>query len=435
MKGPLFSPGRFLSGVLLLLIACQAPRVSAGPAKQSNGGTRKHPTENTVPQGELTKIETFPFPAPAPASILSFIPCFEGNELYVVYGETQNRGGMVLPPSPPSLPVRRLTLDSQGIKQYPRPSLDGYQTAARIAFNVGPLGALYGLFQAYRHVHAVTDSGAQADYVVVKYNDDGSVDSQAALSGIPSGRLTPHEFEAFPNGTLLVIGILQTVPMSRQQAARIRNPKFLPKGVTGHPIPGLLPFAGIFDRSGDFMQQLRLGQDAGSNPGPANGDDEGTEAAQSRNNEARKSPGSVPPKDRWLLNVGSSLMISGPEGDIYVLWPSNPAVLYEISSGGQVVHKTEIKFPAPNVHPTQMSRAGDSQIFITFMGTEIDKNREMHGITMTALVNPMNGKILSTFQLPPHNGLLPACAAGPNELLFIGSLKDNRLEIVKYAAR
>jgi hypothetical protein len=81
-----------------------------------------------------------------------------------------------------------------------------------------------------------------------------------------------------------------------------------------------------------------------------------------------------------------------------------------------------------------MNLAGTSQLFITFAGTTVDEQRHVHIVMLFARVDAATGKIDATYRLPPKTNLMPACADGPNELLFWGSTKDGNLEVVRYSA-
>jgi hypothetical protein len=52
-----------------------------------------------------------------------------------------------------------------------------------------------------------------------------------------------------------------------------------------------------------------------------------------------------------------------------------------------------------------------------------------------ALLDINSGKITDTYDLPPGASGTSACATPQNEFLFLGTSKDNQLEVVKYAAR
>ena len=117
------------------------------------------------------------------------MPSSHQGDIYAAYNTTPPYPGLSTSPASTPLPLRKLSLDSQTITEYAAKSLDGYQSFYRVAFNVGPWGKLYSLYQAYREAHQLS-AFVPSDLVIVKFDDDGSVDSRVKLSGLPSGPMT-----------------------------------------------------------------------------------------------------------------------------------------------------------------------------------------------------------------------------------------------------
>jgi hypothetical protein len=414
---------KFVLALALGWDAASAQTVAHG-ATPPKGGLGEAPRE-------LKATETIRFPFPSPTVALLWMPCNAEGDIYAVY-DTASVRGLTAPPNPTLLPIRELLPDSQTVKEFPVRPLDGYPSSYRVGFNLGPRGHVYGLFIAYRHPHALAQGGGVP--VVVKYNDDGSVDSQIKLSGYPSGVLQATVFGVFGDGNFLVTGVLDA--SSPAQAAK-RHYAPPPKGVVVHqPPPGLRPFTGIFDHSGNFLQEMRLPWDVG--PGSqasataARQTGSGHSAGARSNGHHRPE---APPNfaSDWLTDLNQTLVVSGTEDNMYLLRPSSPVLLYEISSGGQVTRDVRVKLPARGVRPTEMSRAGNTSMLIAFSGTRVDRKGRVRTITVFAVVDPVTGRITAAYRLPPNANLMPtACAVGPGDFEFVGSTKSSKLKIVKY---
>ncbi|MDE3137959.1 MAG: hypothetical protein KGL59_15365 [Acidobacteriota bacterium] len=308
--------------------------------------------------------------------------------------------------------------------------MDGYQSFYRIAFNVGPWGNLYALYQAYRQVHQLS-AFVPSDVLIVKFDDDGSVDSRVKLSGLPSGRLLPTDFDAFADGSFLVTGDLYTSTLPVQEPGDARVPKVV---IQHHTPAGMGSFTGIFDAQGRFVQELHLPGDVKPSVRGEGSPEEGPPADHAASAERKEQTGERASSSDWSMAIDLSLSASDRENNIYLLRASNPAILYQVSSSGQVIHQAHVKIPVKGVSPVQMNLAGTSQLFITFAGTTVDEQRHVHIVMLFARVDAATGKIDATYRLPPKTNLMPACADGPNELLFLGSTKDGNLEVVRYSA-
>jgi hypothetical protein len=386
--------------------------------------------EQAPPPRDLRREGTVRFPGPAPTGVIAKVPCSQQGDIYASYNTTPPYPGLSATPASTFPPLRKLSLDSRTITEYAPKSLDGYQSFHRVAFNVGPWGKLYALYQAYREAHQLS-AFVPSDLVIVKFDDDGSVDSRVKLSGLPSGRLQPTDFDVFADGSFLLTGDLDTSTLPAQEPGRVHIPKVK---IVHHPLPGHRPFTGTFDAQGRFVQELHLPGDVGSRPSEEAGPEESSPAGQGASVEHKEQNGEGASSSDWSMAIDLSLSASDPENNIYLLRASNPAMLYKVSSGGQVIHQAHVKFPAKGVSPVQMNLAGTSRLFITFAGTMVDEQRHVHLVMLFARVDPATGKIEATYRLPPKTKLMPACADGPNELLFFGSTKDGSLEVVKYSA-
>lgn len=441
---------------LCLLALCafgQASGQTAAPGSQAKAAVPKKP--EPPPPRVLKLAQTIPFPLPTWTGVAASDYCDAEGNIYFVYTAAKPRiiywpakqGGQTaatssglmpvrLPTSVTDQPITKLSLDSQSVTQYALRSLEGYRAYSRVGFSVDRWGNVYALFSAQRTSVAEEGPGAR-DYVIVKFNDDGTVDSTVRLRNPPTVRLDAMHFEAFADGNFLVTGTVAPRRRRSSHEAGSSHPRKVI--VVGHTPPGFRPFTAIFDGSGRLVQEPELPDDVSPNSPPADAQNEESQGARSG---AAKTQGSKTeePKDlfrtspgmRWVMAVNNSLMLAGPEDTVYLLRASNPAILYKLSSDGRVIQQARIDYPVKYAHPMQMSLAGPSSLWITFASTTVDRNRNAHSFSTFALVDPDTGKVTATYRLPGKTLAFPVCATGPNDFLFLRGIKNGKLEVAKY---
>lgn len=436
----------FALGILALCALGQSRSPGPGAARQARAHEQKRrgaPEKRSVPVQELREVAAISFPTPSPASTLVPDYCDGEGNIYLVYGASNPRGGPVAnnPTDLNAQPVTKLTLDSQSLTEYATPSLSGYQSLRRSAFSVDVFGNVYALFRGYRSSFSTQGAGIWS-WVIVKFDGDGSVDSAVALQNPPSGWLRPLHFEAFASGGFLVTGTVHSSGMSSGQQP---GTKFA---------AGEGPFTGVFDRYGHFVQEVKLPKDilpgskaefpdhiplkrrltrkrgaparTGVKPGTAN--PEGGKTAKGEN------PATAPSKANWATIDDLSVTLPGPEDTVYLLRPSNPAILYAVSSDGQVVHEAHVQYPGRNLRVVDASPAGRSSVVIEFFGTKPDGRGGFRGYFLFSLVDPATGEVTARYKLPGKRSPFFACATGPNDLEFIRSARNSHLEVEKYSA-
>ncbi len=387
-----------------------------------------------IPQS-LTRGEATRFPLPAATAVSAWNYCDQEGDVYLLYASAKPRIGLgpMITPSVAGQPITKLSPDSQGVTTFSPGHLSGYQSLVLGAFSVDRHGDVYGLYQA-QPSSLTAGSNQEEQSVIVKYDSDGSVDSVARTHNPPSGVFDPAHFVAFSDGNLLVTGILYP-PRPQPSASHPLRQK-----IVHHALPGSRPFTGIFDQHGHFLKEIKLPGDvspevpakvsSNNKPGETRSN---SPSPQKGKNVARRKPFVTPPGMRWVLAMLSSLTVAGPEDTAYLLRPSNPPILYTLSSYGQVIAETHLHAPPTgHMHPINMSLAGRSDLLINFSGEVVGKKGYPESVRIFELVNPSTGKVIADYRLPKGAGAMPACAAGPNDFLFLGSTKDGKLEIVSY---
>lgn len=177
------------AGLLLLGVTLGAVN---GLARQA------HSVEpSLVPTLDLHRAEVIRFNSPGPAVVQSKINCGRGGDIYAVYSSASPREMW-------STPIRRISISSRSVTEYPIPAISGYEKLARASFDVGTDGTLYALLQAYPQ--SGSKSKSDPVYLIVKYKDDGRLDSYYAIGELPGKRVQPTSLAVFADGSFLISG-------------------------------------------------------------------------------------------------------------------------------------------------------------------------------------------------------------------------------------
>jgi hypothetical protein len=256
--------------------------------------------------------------------------------------------------------------------------------------------------------------------VIVKFNSDGSVDSIIRLHNPPAGRLHPRLFGVFPDGQLLLTGIVDA----------------------GNGL-GRIPFIGVFDSYGNFEENVIL-PNAVVPSTPAKTKRNAPDAGRPKVGGLKKK-GRMPrkktrpkiPMGTYQLALGEGRILGGPTDNLYLLQPGNPLALYVVSPGGQVVRAVEIHSPRPGLGLASFEPAGRDYFFATFFGFGRLSIRKqgLHGslLLVPALIDAASGKVTATFHASRKiSRLRPACAEGPNAFEFVGGTKNHKLKVVLF---
>jgi hypothetical protein len=160
---------------------------------------------------------------------------------------------------------------------------------ARASFDVSANGTLYALLQAYPQ----SDPKSKPDpvYLIVKYKDDGRLDSYFKIGEVPGKRVEPTSLAVFADGSFLVSGTTME-----------KTPDGTSWGV----------FSAIFDQMGAFrapVTLLKLDTPAESNGSPVLRGAPSTTAQQKAAEKEKDSLKAIP--------LASSLhSFSSPDGNI-----------------------------------------------------------------------------------------------------------------------
>ncbi len=216
-------------------LAADQSRVRPQSVKKQAATRGKAKVKAKLPIRYLREEETVRFPAPSPGIVQVGAGC-AGNDIFIVYG-TNARAVLQSPNGSAPIPVRKISPDSQSVTPYAVNSLGKYQRYRRSTFSVDRWGKVYAMYSAFRHGRGLPlgltlEESERPAYVIVKFNNDGSVDSIVRLHDPPYGQLHPVSFGVFSNGQYLVTGLLRSESGLGQT----------------------VPYTVICDGSGDFVQ-------------------------------------------------------------------------------------------------------------------------------------------------------------------------------------
>lgn len=366
--------------------------------------------DNESPVRELREDGTVSLAAPPPTAVVTGRKCDSKGSIYLVYSgtvaEMMNRANASW-----DLPITRVSLESDEVTQYPTISMPDYNMQYRESFNVDRWGIVYGLVTAFpppKEGHA-----PEPDHFIIKFKDDGSVDSTVQLMGPKPGRFMPNSFDVFSDGTFLVTGIDVVSPDGRERR----------------------PLTGIFDRSGRFVRELTLTDDVSPSPSEKEGESGKPPVSPDQHEAAQPGPNSTTPAHSWAVAVGQGGIISGPDGNLYLLRASDPVRLYGISPGGEVIHQVEIRSPGKGLELLELSFVDEQSLFVEFspVASGLDANPDFGSKTTLGLIDLGTGKLTATYQTPANmSNLVPGCPISSNEFSFLGTGKDGKLAVVKF---
>jgi hypothetical protein len=227
---------RARAGVLLAAVSLAA-QAHPVPSPIPTARKRAAGLSQTPPSRQLYPAGTTKLSAPGPGAVLGQVQCDANGNVYmnsvptVQLAREEARFG--------TTPLTRLALGSGNTTEFQYPSFSEYSSHYDQGFYVTPRGDVYPMAEARPR----KSSGAGSNFpvnVIIKYKDDGTVDSIIKLRPPTGVHFLAHKFAAFLDGRVLVTGLRVGGP-----------PPYLPLG----------PFTGVFDRDGGYIGPLALPND------------------------------------------------------------------------------------------------------------------------------------------------------------------------------
>ncbi len=223
---------------------------------------------------------------------------------------------------------------------------------------------------------------AQPQIYVLHFSSDGSPSSPIRLDA----DLQPYQFAPFANGNLLASGF-QRDPQNKSDPGRA--------------------YTAVFSADGRLLAQLSF------EPPP--------EPARA----AAKSATSQPQRATPTLDLADSE--PGPDGNIYALRRSSPALIYVISPAGKILRTLKVRGPAPGVMPNTF-HVSANRLAVSFWADDTHS----HALVV---VDAQTGRRIATYSDTGALGPSFACySADEGVFTFLHLGEGNTLEVIRAEA-
>lgn len=372
------------------------------------------------PVEALQLRRTTVFSSPAPTGFRGGTQCDSEGHAFVQFAVL---GGFPLHVEPFSS-ISEIILDDRRIVAYrtPRLSESDYPHATVTSFGVTPDGRLYALVFTRRFASGGRFLSGPA-YYVERFKDDGASDSITPIQTPPG---VAHWYAdllvPFSGGELLITGT-STTEAKRPGPSSWR------------------PFTAIYGPSGRFVRQVALPQDISS-------DSSKGDAAKPRAGErpkAQSSQAQAPnPKQYFDVAISTGGLVSGPDGNVWILRESDPIRLYAVDSAGEVFQHFEVSPPAPGLMPFDFGFVSPEEVFFEFVrlprlsGHSAPSPSPKGPSNLIGVFNTISQRFEALYALPEGKDKMLgtiACSDGNGGFLYLGSTRDGRLAVYDYAPR
>lgn len=423
--------------VLVVAIATflgDRPTIASPQARAPKSGAE---TESP-PTVTLRLRETTVLASPAPNAFAAGNRCDSSGDVFVRLGLFDpTRIGVQIDPA-----VSEVIPESKRIVTYgnsPPLSSSDYPSSTLRSFNVTPAGAVYALITARPKPSSESPSPVR-EYYVEGFKDDGTTASITHIEAPPGAtHWSANLLDAFHDGSLLIAGTVSRGSGSEQPSASSWR-----------------AFTAIYDPSGRFVREVTLPGDvvndlAGDNgsvqqgikkgeaPTPAGKVGEPLDAADKAQSVAGAQTQAVPtrlPKagESFDLSVATGDVVSGPDGNLWILRASDPLRLYAVSSAGEVVRHFQFSPPAPGLKPFDFGFTGPEQIFFKFVHFAGSSGPSSGSPNVLGVFNAVSERFDALYALPDtEKGFrVLACSDGHGGFLYLGGTADNHLAVYDY---
>lgn len=398
-------------------------RVFAGPQAT---GTVSGPS-NLPAAVPLRLQKTSQLDFPAPNASRNGAKCDAGGSVFVQFGNYDfGRQQFQLDSA-----ISEVSPDSKRVVAHriPAPSASDYPNPRLMSFSVLPSGEVYALISTRRTASDGEPKPAEYEHYVEQLKEDITTDSMTRIQAPPgAARWSADLLGAFPKGNFLIAG------QKSEEAGR----------------PGAgswRPFTAIYDSSGRFLIELTLPDDVANNSSEDTGSADTNAAAAAGTAPARGSsdhaaapvPSTQPPKPSESLGVSirSGGIVSGPDGNLWILRESKPLRLYAVDAAGQVVRHFQFSSPVPGLTPAQFGFAGPEQIFFDFVRfphADAASGPYAGPSEIIGVFDVVSEQFDALYTLPStENGAgFFGCGDGQGGFTYLGHTPDNHLAVFDF---
>ncbi|HXE90821.1 MAG TPA: hypothetical protein VNK82_07660 [Terriglobales bacterium] len=263
-------------------------------------------------------------------------------------------------------PIKKF--DTQGNRQAT------FSLEAVTEWDASELTAMYFSVNARGELHQIAWS---EDLYVLTFNKDGSYKRRAKIEPL----IIPAQVAEFASGEFLITG--RKYEGKREDGTNL-----------------IEPFTGIFDSSGKLIKRLTFQ------------DDQEIQKAVERGDSNFVNP--LIPGTNRAISMG--MAVTGEDGNVYVMRRTVPAVIYAVSSAGEVVRKLAVDPGDPGMMPSIM-QLSKGRVAILFRS---DATKEQ----IVKVVDSQSGEELVTYDA---NSLGPtlACYSGGQRFTFLSTRKGH----------
>ena len=399
--------------VVALLVASPI-RATAQAAKAGHGAPANLPPIEAL-QLQRTRV----FSLPAPNGFRGFTECDSNGDAFARFAFLVGNP-MHLVESPF---ISEVIPDEKRIVEYavPRLSESKYPHAKQTSYGVSPGGKLYALISTQQRTSKGKPVSAPR-YYVERFRDNGASGPITPILP-PAGvsRWYAYQIAPFPGGEFLIAG--------QSTAAE------------GRPAPGSWgPLTAVYDSAGRFVSEVTLPQDVTNNFKELSTGKRKTAAGAEA--QTSKAPQDFP------AAISEGDILSGPDGNVWILRASDPIRLYAVDSVGQVVKHFQLSPPYPGLIPFAFGIARSGDIFLDFLRLPAylrlpasnpgAPSKAPEGPSqLIALLNTISGRFDTLYTLPKvRNAFLGTitCGDGNGGFLYLGSSAGSRLAVFDFAA-
>jgi len=219
------------------------------------------------------------------------------------------------------------------------------------------------------------------DEWIVSYGKDGTYKSKTKIDE----KISPHAFAVFSSGSFILTGLEEEGPPGDRTKT--------------------LAFTGLYDSSGKLLRRIKLPNDKLIADGVSKRDTDFTGTATITN-----------------IPVVNGRVVSGSDGNVYIMRRTKPATIYGISPSGEVVKTIRLEAD-PKLPEPFFLQAREGGLVVGFQSSGV------RSPTLIKVVD-FDGNVMSTFDVDPSLGAAFTCFESPNKATFL-TMRDRALTIVE----